>query len=111
MFLATSSFTVNLILLGKAERVFTLLGSEEYNPGLPVFGFSPSHYFDQLCATFAGAVVGYQPDSSYYTSGARAGVTGNFFGGVSASRMVEFPIEKIRTMHCSSPYPSVPWID
>merc|ERR1719384_2907326 len=78
LFLSASSFPSNLVLLGAARSVYALLPCSHCPPGMTFFGFETEAFFAQLCETFGGAVVAYEPITEYYT---QSDVDG-FFGGV-----------------------------
>merc|ERR1711920_948394 len=44
LFLATSSLDASLVLLGRAQQIFTPLPSQDFSPGLISFGFTGPRY-------------------------------------------------------------------
>eukprot|EP00747_Dinoflagellata_sp_TGD_P041448 gnl/TRDRNA2_/TRDRNA2_141481_c0_seq1.p1 gnl/TRDRNA2_/TRDRNA2_141481_c0~~gnl/TRDRNA2_/TRDRNA2_141481_c0_seq1.p1 ORF type:complete len:346 (+),score=41.90 gnl/TRDRNA2_/TRDRNA2_141481_c0_seq1:110-1039(+) len=100
LFLAASTLTSSIVLLGRAERIFTPLPSEDFVPGLAFFGFASDLYLEQLCEIYK-EVVAYQPGWGYYMGDVpRSMHGGHFFGHLPPTRTLEFPMEQIRVRGC-----------
>lgn len=104
IFLSASSLSSNLVLLGEAKRVYTPLPPADFPPALPYLGFTSEQYLLQLCDVFKGNVVGYLPESEYYTGEAPQGNAARsgrlFFGGVSAARTGAYPLARVAVRRC-----------
>eukprot|EP00929_Paragymnodinium_shiwhaense_P096394 TRINITY_DN57974_c0_g1_i1.p1 TRINITY_DN57974_c0_g1~~TRINITY_DN57974_c0_g1_i1.p1 ORF type:complete len:570 (-),score=63.62 TRINITY_DN57974_c0_g1_i1:5-1714(-) len=100
LFVSASTFTANLVLLGRAARVFTPLPSVHFTPGLPYFGLDGKNYLRQLCGLFERRVVGYSPAWSYYMGDVSNDDKGVFFDGIPASRILNYPLKDVQVKRC-----------